>query len=140
MSIIGILSSNLFSAGAAQNTQSNQSNPTVFQQIKTEFQQLGQDLQSGNLTAAQSDFTTLSQNLSGASQSSATTASSATGNTPLAQAFAQLGQDLQSGNLSSAQQAYSSLQQDFQQFALNNSSTTSGASSASSGANFSVSA
>ena len=115
MSIIGILSSNLFSAGAAQNTQSNQSNPTVFQQIKTEFQQLGQDLQSGNLTAAQSDFTTLSQNLSGASQSSATTASSATGNTPLAQAFAQLGQDLQSGNLQGAQKDFANVQQDVQQ-------------------------
>ena len=115
MSIIGILSSNLFSAGAAQNTQSTQSNTPVFQQIKTEFQQLGQDLQSGNLTAAQSDFTTLSQNLSGASQSSATTASSATGNTPLAQAFAQLGQDLQSGNLQGAQQDFTNVQQDVQQ-------------------------
>ena len=64
MSIIGILSSNLFSAGAAQNTQSSQNTSVQFQQIKTEFQQLGQDLQSGNLTQAQSDFTTLSQNLS----------------------------------------------------------------------------
>jgi outer membrane protein assembly factor BamD (BamD/ComL family) len=115
MSIIGILSSNLFSAGAAQNTQNTQSNTPVFQQIKTEFQQLGQDLQSGNLTAAQSDFTTLSQNLSGASQSSATTASSATGNTPLAQAFAQLGQDLQSGNLQAAQKDFANVQQDVQQ-------------------------
>jgi outer membrane protein assembly factor BamD (BamD/ComL family) len=115
MSIIGILSSNLFSAGAAQNTQSSQNTPSVFQQIKTEFQQLGQDLQSGNLTAAQSDFTTLSQNLSGASQSSATTASSATGNNALAQAFAQLGKDLQSGNLQGAQQDFANLQQDVQQ-------------------------
>jgi outer membrane protein assembly factor BamD (BamD/ComL family) len=115
MSIIGILSSNLFSAGAAQNTQNTQSNTPVFQQIKTEFQQLGQDLQSGNLKAAQSDFTTLTQNLSGASQSSATTANSATGNTPLAQAFAQLGQDLQSGNLQGAQKDFANVQQDVQQ-------------------------
>jgi outer membrane protein assembly factor BamD (BamD/ComL family) len=115
MSIIGILSSNLFSAGAAHNTSSSGNNPSVFQQIKTEFQQLGQDLQSGNLTAAQSDFTTLSQNLSGASQSSATDANSATGNNTLAQAFAQLGKDLQSGNLQGAQQDFTNLQRDVQQ-------------------------
>ena len=71
MSIIGILSSNLFAAGAAQNTQSSQNNPSKFQQIKTEFQQLGHDLLSGNLTQAQSDFATLAQNLPGASQSTA---------------------------------------------------------------------
>jgi len=115
MSIIGILSSNLFSAGAAQNTQSSQNTPSVFQQIKTEFQQLGQDLQSGNLKQAQSDFTTLSQNLSAASQISAAAANSATGAGAVAQAFAQLGRDLQSGNLQGAQQDFTSLQQDVQQ-------------------------
>jgi outer membrane protein assembly factor BamD (BamD/ComL family) len=115
MSIIGILSSNLFSTGAAQNAQSSQNSPSVFKQIKTEFQQLGQDLQSGNLTAAQSDFTTLSQNLSGASQSGATTANSAPSNTALSQAFAQLGKDLQSGNLQGAQQDFTNVQQDAQQ-------------------------
>jgi len=115
MSIIGILSSNLFAAGAAQNAQSSQNSPSNFQQIKTEFQQLGQALQSGNLTQAQSDFTTLSQNLSSASQSSATSTSAATGNNAVAQAFAQLGQDLQSGNLQGAQQDFTNLQQDLQQ-------------------------
>jgi hypothetical protein len=115
MSIIGILSSNLFSAGAAQNTQSSPNNPSVFQQIKTEFQQLGQDLKSGNLAAARSDFTTLSQNLSGAGQSSTTTANSASGNNTIAKALAQLGQDLQSGNLQGAQQDFTNLQQDVQQ-------------------------
>jgi hypothetical protein len=115
MSIIGILSSNLFSAGAAQNTQSSQNTPSVFQQLKTEFQQLGQDLQSGNLTAAQSDFTTLSQNLSGASLSSATNANSATGNNAIAKVLAQLGQDLQAGNLQGAKQDFTNLQQDVQQ-------------------------
>jgi len=108
VSIIGILSSNLFSAGAALNAQSSQKNPSVFQQIKTEFQQLGQDLQSGNLTKAQQDYTTLSQNLPGASQTS--------GN-PLLQAFAQLGKDLQAGNLQGAQQDYTTVQQDAQQIA-----------------------
>jgi outer membrane protein assembly factor BamD (BamD/ComL family) len=116
MSIIGILSSNLFSAGAAQTTPGSQGNPSAFQQIKTEFQQLGQDLQSGNLSQAQSDFTTLSQNLSSASQSSATGANPASGgNTTIAQAFSQLGQDLQSGNLQGAQQDFTNLQQNLQQ-------------------------
>jgi len=111
MSLIGLLSSNLFSAGAAhnsQNTQSSQNSPSTFQQIKAEFQQLGQDLQSGNLTQAQTDFATLSQNLPGASQSSAN---------PILQAFSQLGKDLQSGNLQAAQQDYTTVQQDARQIA-----------------------
>src|SRR3984957_20229804 len=109
MSLIGILSSNLFGAGAAQNTQhvpNFQNSPSAFQQIKAEFQQLGQDLQTGNLTQAQQDYTTLSQNLPGATQASTN---------PLLQAFAQLGQDLQSGNLQAAQQDYTTVQQDAQQ-------------------------
>jgi hypothetical protein len=111
MSLIGILSSNLFGAGAAQNTQhvpNFQNSPSTFQQIKAEFQQLGQDLQTGNLTQAQQDYTTLSQNLPGATQASTN---------PLLQAFAQLGQDLQSGNLQAAQQDYTTVQQDAQQSA-----------------------
>jgi outer membrane protein assembly factor BamD (BamD/ComL family) len=120
MSIIGILSSNLFSAGAAQNTHSSQNNPSSFRQIKTEFQQLAQDLQSGNLTAAQSDFATLSQNLSGASPGAAATNSttgvnSAAPTNAVTSAFAQLGQDLQSGNLQRAQQDFTNLQQDLAQ-------------------------
>jgi outer membrane protein assembly factor BamD (BamD/ComL family) len=115
VSIIGILSSNLFSAGAAQNAPSSQNASSNFQKIKTEFQQLGQDLQSGNLSQAQSDFTTLSQNLSSASQSSATNANSTTSGSAVAQAFAQLGQDLKSGNLQGAQQDFTNLQQDVQQ-------------------------
>jgi outer membrane protein assembly factor BamD (BamD/ComL family) len=115
MSIIGILSSNLFTAGEAHNTQSSQNNPSKFQQIKTEFQQLGQDLQSGNLAKAQSDFATLSQDLTGAGQSSTTSTNSATGTSTVAEAFTQLGQDLQSGNLQGAQQDFTSLQHDLQQ-------------------------
>jgi hypothetical protein len=114
MSIIGILSSNLFAAGAAHNAQSSQNTPSNFQQIKTEFQQLGQDLQSGNLTQAQSDFTALSQIFPGASQSGAVTTNSSTSST-VAQAFTQLGHDLQSGNLPAAQQDYTTLQHDLQQ-------------------------
>ena len=78
---------------------------------------MGQDLQSGNLTQAQSDFATLSQNLSGAGPSAAanTNTAAATSNSPLLQAFTQLGQDLQSGNLQGAQQDFTNLQQDLQQ-------------------------
>ena len=56
MSVSGISASSYLS-------QSLQSWQTKAQTIQNEFQQLGQDLQSGNLTQAQSDFKTLSQNL-----------------------------------------------------------------------------
>jgi len=105
MSVSGI-SSNLFGLN----------NPSVqnkAEQIQQEFQQLGEDLQTGNLSAAQSDFTTLQQLVP---QSSTTTsaASSTQSSNPLAQAFNQLGQDLQAGNLSAAQQDYANIQQDIQ--------------------------
>jgi outer membrane protein assembly factor BamD (BamD/ComL family) len=75
------------------------------QKIQSEFQQLGQDLQAGSLTQAQSDFSTLSQNVLGSVQN----------NSSLAQAFSALGSALQSGNVSAAQKAYTTLQQDVQQ-------------------------
>ena len=107
MSVSGI-SSNLFGFN----------NPTVqskAEQIQQEFQQLGEDLQSGNLSAAQSDYTTLEQLVPQSSTTSST--SSAQTSNPLAQAFNQLGQDLQSGNLSAAQQDYANIQQDMQNHA-----------------------
>jgi hypothetical protein len=78
--------------------------------------QLGKDLQSGNLSAAQSDFASLQAEFS---QSSTTTGSSnnpVTGSTasPIAQTFNQLDSDLQSGNLSAAQKDFSTVQQDLQ--------------------------
>lgn len=102
MSLSGISSSNLFNYDS-------QSVQKQMQQVKQEFQQLGEDLQSGNLSAAQTDFATLEQ----MSPNSASSSSSASSN-PLAQAFSQLGQDLQSGNLSAAQQDFSTIQQDLQ--------------------------
>jgi hypothetical protein len=78
-----------------------------FEQFQQEFQQLGKDLSAGNLSAAQSDFVTLQQDMPQANSTSQS-------NNPIAQAFQQLAQDLQSGNLSGAQQAYSTIQQDFQ--------------------------
>jgi outer membrane protein assembly factor BamD (BamD/ComL family) len=105
MSVSGISSSSLYDT---QNVQSN------LQKAQQEFQQLGQDLESGNLSAAQSDFTTL-QNL--LPQSSSTSTQS---NNPITQAFNQLGEDLQSGNLSAAQQDFDTIQQDFQNQATQN--------------------
>ncbi|MFZ0961997.1 MAG: hypothetical protein WAO35_13925 [Terriglobia bacterium] len=81
------------------------------QQFQQEFQQLGQDLTSGNLSAAQSDFVTLQNDLP---QTNSTITSSSQSSSPIAQAFSQLSQDLQAGNLSAAQQDYSTIQQDFQ--------------------------
>jgi outer membrane protein assembly factor BamD (BamD/ComL family) len=118
MSITGIASNILSSLYGAQSPQNQ------FQQVQNEFQQLGQALQSGNLSQAQSDFATLSQNvpgLGGSTASASTAAASTTPTTnaantnPIAQAFAQLGQDLQSGNLTAAQQDYATIQQDVQQ-------------------------
>jgi hypothetical protein len=102
MSVSGISSSSLFNY-STQDVQSK------MKQIQQEFQQLGQDLQSGNLSAAQTDFATLQQLMP---QTNST--SSAQSNNPIAQAFNQLSQDLQAGNLSAAQQDYSTIQQDFQ--------------------------
>jgi outer membrane protein assembly factor BamD (BamD/ComL family) len=102
MSVSGISGSSFFNYGT-QDVQSK------MKQIQQEFQQLGQDLQSGNLSAAQADFATLQQL---APQNNST--SSAQSNNPIAQAFNQLSQDLQAGNLSAAQQDYSTIQQDFQ--------------------------
>jgi outer membrane protein assembly factor BamD (BamD/ComL family) len=103
MSISGLFTSALFGAG----TQSTQQ--TTAQKLKQEFQQLGQDLQSGKLSAAQSDFAALQQS---APQNSAIAVGQS--GSPIAQAFQQLATDLQSGNLSAAQSDYSTIQQDFQ--------------------------
>ncbi|MGC2112015.1 MAG: hypothetical protein WA655_21025 [Candidatus Korobacteraceae bacterium] len=105
MSVSGISSSSLFDY-------STQSVQNKMQQFQREFQQLGKDLQSGNLSAAQSDFATLQQY---APQTNAT--SSSQSSSPIAQAFNQLASDLQSGNVSAAQQDFSTIQQDFQSHA-----------------------
>jgi hypothetical protein len=89
--------------------------------IQPEFQQLGQSLQSGNLSSAQSEFASLrqafSQSLSDSTRSSTsgskTAASTAANSNSIAQAFNQLASDLKSGNLTAPQRDYSSIQQDF---------------------------
>jgi len=107
MSVAGIFSSSLLNF----NTQSiqNQGIQSQKQQFQTEFQQLGQDLQSGNLSAAQADFATLQQ-----LRPQTNSTSSSQSNSPIAQEFNQLSQDLQSGNISAAQQDYAKIQQDLQ--------------------------
>ncbi len=85
-------------------------------QLKQGFQQLGQDLQSGNLSQAQSDFASLNQFIPGGQSSSATaSATTMPGSSPLATAVAQLAQDLKSGNLTAAQSDIANVQQDVQQ-------------------------
>ena len=122
--------------------------------LATAVSQLALDLKSGNLTAAQSDFATVQQDLQQAGQQAGAahghhhhrhhgggeSSQSSGRQDPITTLFGQLGEDLQSGNVAAAQQAYASLQQDLQRFAPNNSSSSSAAPSAASATNFSVSA
>jgi hypothetical protein len=78
---------------------SAKSNAQSFQQ---EFQQLGQDLQSGNLSQAQSDLASLQT-------SNVPALSSFSSSNGLASAFSQLAIDLRSGNLSAARQDYTTI-------------------------------
>ena len=90
---------------AASSSALSQVNQSPWAQRKSAFEQLGQALQSGDLSAAQQAFSTLQQNVpQGAS------AQNSQGNASQSQ-FAALGQALQSGNLSAAQQAFSKIQQ-----------------------------
>lgn len=116
MSVAGIASTALFSVlngiqGSSQNTNAASGS----QQFETVFQQLGEDLQSGNLTQAQQDYATLSQDFPGVTSNGSTSLSSSTSSNPIAQAFSALSQALQNGNLSAAQQDFSTVQQDLQQ-------------------------
>jgi len=101
MSISGILSSGFL--------QRQLGAPSIPYQHSIE--QLSKDLQSGNLSAAQSDFATLQKTFSPSSSSTAAGSAASSSNT-VAQAFNQLATDLQSDNLSAAQKDFSALQQD----------------------------
>ena len=70
--------------------------------MRQAFSQLSSALQSGDLSAAQSAYATLTQN------------AGANGNGPFAQALSQVGDALQSGDVDKAQQALSQLQQQMQ--------------------------
>jgi hypothetical protein len=125
------------STTSASTSQSN--NP-----IAQAFQQLSNDLQSGNLSAAQQDYSTIQQDFqsqisqvhqhhhhhrSGGGEQSQ--------QNQFVQLFDQLGQDLQSGNLSGAQSVFSSLQQLLQG---DNQQTTSGSSAGTTSGRLSVNA
>jgi len=108
MSVTSVASS-ILSILAGNQAQNNQ--PSPFSQFSSELQQLGQDLQAGNLSQAQQDFATLSQSFASVNPAAAQAPNGAT----LTQALNQLGQDLQAGNLTAAQQDFTTLQQDLQQ-------------------------
>jgi hypothetical protein len=100
MSISGFLS------GIYNQNQASASSP-----YGENMQKLSQDLQSGNLSGAQSDFATVQAAFL---QSATGTTSSSTATNPVAQALSLLGTDLESGKLSSAQNDFSTVQQDIQ--------------------------
>ncbi|HKV62564.1 MAG TPA: hypothetical protein VJO16_11660 [Candidatus Acidoferrum sp.] len=88
--------------------------------------QLGKDVTAGNLTAAQSDFAKLRQDLQQASQGATSPhhhhhhgwgVHIAGQTNDMTTLFGELGQELQAGNFTAAHQTYSTLQQDFLQFA-----------------------
>jgi hypothetical protein len=110
MGIFGIASTILGQIASATNQNPNK------QQFKQGFQQLGQDLQSGNLSQAQSDFSSLQQLLPTGQQSSLLSPTSgAQSGSPLANAVSQLAQDLKSGNTAATQSDLATVQQDVQQ-------------------------
>lgn len=102
MSIAGIAASSFFSGAIAQASQGK------FQKVRQEFQQLGQDLQSGNLQA-QSDLAGLTKDLP-VFQPSGTSGAQVPGTT-FSQSLQKLAQDLQAGNLAAAQSDSTNLRQ-----------------------------
>jgi len=86
------------SSATASNSQSANS-----QNLRQLFMQLVKDIQSGNLDAAKTDYSSLTQ-LQGSNG----------GDGPFSQAMSQIGQSLQSNDISGAQQALASLQQQLQ--------------------------
>jgi hypothetical protein len=93
----------MLGAGALESLLSPGSHSRV-QKFKQEFQQLGQDLQSGDVSQAKSDLASLQPGNAPATLSPAT----------VSQGFQQLTQDLQAGNLTAAQADYAGLEQELQ--------------------------
>jgi outer membrane protein assembly factor BamD (BamD/ComL family) len=84
--------------------------------ITQAFNQLSVDLQSGNLSAAQQDYSTIRRDFQTQDQTAQTQGhvhhhhhGGGGNSSEVSQLFDQLGQELQSGSLSTAQQTYSSL-------------------------------
>jgi hypothetical protein len=74
---------------------------------KSAFDQLGTDLQSGNLSAAQSDFAAMTGDPSNSTYTPTTTSTN-----PVVQDIVTLSTDLKSGNLAAAKQDYTTLKTD----------------------------
>jgi len=102
MSAIGMLGASVMESIMSKNNQGGSQN------FMREFQQLGRDLQSGNISQAQSDLAGLQTSVSSGQPSGSSPAIGP-------QAFSQLAQDLQSGNLTAAQSDYATLRQNLQQ-------------------------
>lgn len=98
MTVTGISSTSMLPS-------SNQNVVSKREQIQNDFQKLGKDLQSGDLSAAQSDYKSLQGLVPKLS-----TPLTPENNDPRVQGFNQLEKDMQSGDLSAAQQDYSKLQ------------------------------
>lgn len=134
MSLTGILASGLFDLLGTQSAQSSGAANQSGTSAQNQFQQLGQDLQSGNLSAARQDFATIEQGVRQRTSQilhhhhhfSAAASSSSTSSP--AQDFGELAQALQSGNLSTAQTAFAALEQ-----AIDQPSTSTGANTVAAG-------
>ncbi len=125
MGVAGILSSSIFNIFNQFSSHNGAQNKIL--QVKQGFQQLGQDLQTGNWSQAQSDFAALEKYLPGGQQTTPVTSSTnstsssnaSTSGTPssnaLSAAVSQLASDLQSGNLTAAQSDFAAVQQNLQQ-------------------------
>jgi len=124
MSVSGISSTNSVSQNDWQ---------SKFAQSQQYFNALGKALESGNLSAAQSAFSSLQQLMPNSSQNSTTT-TGAGGTNSIGSAFNALGQALQSGNLADAQKAFAQVQQTMQtaQFGHHHSSQSRAASTSTS--------
>ena len=108
MSVAGITSS-LFNTSQATTT--NRAAP-----LQQDFQQLGKDLNAGDLAAAKQDFSALQLDVQRRSSVPHQFHHRISGDSnQFGQLFEQLAQALQSGDLTAAQQAYGTLQQDLQQ-------------------------
>jgi hypothetical protein len=112
MSVSGVSFSNYY-ASNNQNVQSKSS------QIQQEFRQLGQQISSGNSSAAQSDSGNIQNDVQSSTQHAHFhhhyhVGSGDSGSAGIEQLFQQLGQSVQPGDATAAQQSFANLQQDLQ--------------------------
>jgi hypothetical protein len=106
MSINGV-----YAAGQASGASSiSEAGQNRFQQIQQEFSALGTALSSGNLSDAQSAFSSLQQSMPSGTQGSTSSESASNSQNPVQTAMTALQQALGTGNVSAAQTAFSQLQ------------------------------